>query len=719
MDATIIPLFKQYADMGIRTFAVNENKRPLRKEDWRTYAAINETPTSEFGDVFAAVVPEDILIVDIDTKKEKKGIESWKQLCTDLGLSEDERKTATVQTPTGGFHLYFTKPANCPATAYKLKSYPDIEFLTSTADQSKYVIGAGSKIGGKEYQVVTPLNQRKPIPAALLTALASAAVAPKKLAGGTKASEFFDTEENIKRFIAYIDKAPGATEGANGDNATYVMACIGRDFGLSHGKTLEIMLSHFNPKCTPPWTEAQIDEKVHHAYHYAKNDQGTLALENQFSLLTTVDAAADAANMHWDLDRDKTLKATLRNCINLLKCRKTLSAAIQKNLFTGAIEVNGPVPWAPHREANSNQWTDEDDLHLKEWLAEEHNVNFSSQDIRETVALTAVKNKYHPVKRYLENLKWDGIPRIDKWLTLYANAADNAYTNKVGVMTLVAAIKRVYNPGCKYDHIMVLEGGQGIFKSTMCQRLAKNWYVCPTALDPKSADAVATLRKGWICEIAEMAAFRGYNADDIKAFLSREVDEVRFAYGHNNMTVKRHGIMIGTFNPNRQVTYLNDPTGNRRFLPIDCGNQALKLTAFERDVDQLWAEAKVRYDAGEETFIRLGSPEYALAEQEISKRLISDAWESIIIEYLVAGNRKAISTTQIFTECLGRPAGACSKGDQMRIAAILKDLGYDKNRNSKSSLYTFNKNKANHLALGQADRLEIIGTTPNDDHFEI
>lgn len=154
------------------------------------------------------------------------------------------------------------------------------------------------------------------------------------------------------------------------------------------------------------------------------------------------------------------------------------------------------------------------------------------------------------------------------------------------------------------------------------------------------------------------------------------------------MEYRRHGICIGTFNPHKYASYLRDTTGNRRFLPIACGPK-IAINDLARDRDQLWAEAYQRYLAGEAIHIVKGSPEEIIHSNEVKNRLVGDAWETIIAEYLALHKITTISVNAVYTDCLMRAIGTCTRSDQMRIASILKDLGFVRERNKTGTGYVY------------------------------
>jgi hypothetical protein len=234
------------------------------------------------------------------------------------------------------------------------------------------------------------------------------------------------------------------------------------------------------------------------------------------------------------------------------------------------------------------------------------------------------RNRFDPVLDYLAGLKWDGRPRLDRWLIDYLGAEDSPLNRAFGRKTLLAAVRRVRQPGCKFDYLLVLEGPQGAYKSTAIRVLAGDDNFSDAAIkwdDPKQQRE--TMRGVWIHEIAELTGLKKADVEAIKSFLSRQDDSGRGAYDRLPTSQRRHGISIGTINPvGTRAEYLNDPTGARRFWPVKIGTIDLRAIEFNRD--QLWAEAAHIEATGETLDLPAGLHAAAKIQQE--ERRIHDPW---------------------------------------------------------------------------------------------
>lgn len=248
------------------------------------------------------------------------------------------------------------------------------------------------------------------------------------------------------------------------------------------------------------------------------------------------------------------------------------------------------------------EWEGHDDSLTAMWLARTEAFTPSSALVAETIEVIAREHAFHPVRIYLEGLVWDGTSRIDDWLTDLLGAAGNDYTRLVARFFLIGMVKRVMEPGCKFDYCLVLEGRQGMFKSSALRVLGGPWFK-DTDLDLQNKDAMTALQGAWLYEIAEMDSLTRAEASKQKSFLSRQVDEFRPVYGRREVRLPRQVVFAGTTN---SWEWNKDPTGGRRFWPIEVSDVDLQALAAQRD--QLFAEALVEY--------RKGSPCYPDREQQ-------------------------------------------------------------------------------------------------------
>ncbi len=261
-----------------------------------------------------------------------------------------------------------------------------------------------------------------------------------------------------------------------------------------------------------------------------------------------------------------------------------------------ARQLVGPI-WQVRDTLNGEAWSTARDYAVRSIIETPktqggYDIKVSDRDLKAATVLAAHGNGFHPIREYLDRVAWDGVERIDRLFVDYLGSDDNIYTRQVARLMMVAAVARVFEPGCKWDHAVILEGVQGVGKSTFIRILGRNWSVelDGNFHDPK--DMVEKLQGGWIVELPELSGFSKADVQSIKAFVSRQFDKVRLAYEARAQEFPRQSILIGSTNDRE---YLRDATGGRRFLPIECHVTAIDNARFRKEVDQYWAEAMAVY----------------------------------------------------------------------------------------------------------------------------
>jgi hypothetical protein len=283
----------------------------------------------------------------------------------------------------------------------------------------------------------------------------------------------------------------------------------------------------------------------------------------------------------------------------------------------------------------------------------------------------ARRDPFHPVRDYLDGLKWDGVKRLDTWLTSYGKAKDTPYVRAVGALLLIAAVRRVRRPGCKFDEMVVFEGPQGTNKSSMLATLAVNpdWFSDDLPLGADSKKMIERLRGRWIVEAAELNGMRRADVEHLKSFLSRQLDRARMSYDRMITEQPRQCIPVGTTN---HVQYLRDLTGNRRYWPVKV--EAFDLAALTRDRDQLWAEAAMRESQAES--IRLDPALWEEAKIEQSERTMDDPW----IEQIdgVLGDMEGKIVAADAWNVIGLPPGNRTQDHNSRFGRVMRALGWQR-----------------------------------------
>jgi hypothetical protein len=296
-----------------------------------------------------------------------------------------------------------------------------------------------------------------------------------------------------------------------------------------------------------------------------------------------------------------------------------------------------------------------------------------AENVRDAVNQFCLENSFHPIRDMLAGLSWDRTPRIDTWLVDYLGAEDTPLNRTIGPIILIAAVRRVRQPGVKFDQIPVLEGVQGSGKSTALRTLAGEGFHSDQEILTQEARTQMELLEGvWFYELGEVEGLNRAEVNKIKAFASRQEDRSRMAYGRFIESRPRQAIFIGTTN---ETSYLRDQTGNRRFWPIKTGT--IDLERLRRDRDLLLAEAAYREQQGESIMLSPSLWDAAAVEQ--AERLEEDPWlERLAKEKGKAyGNVVRVETGDLLAEVLSIPLERQNQGHGKRLATLMRKLGWE------------------------------------------
>ena len=692
--------FCAYIDAGMMLFpCVGYSKIPAKKG----FLEIPFDPEFNPEDHnYGVLLRNRYLVIDCDPRNYEKGDKPLTRLLTELEIDPAIfKQTFTVKTPNAGFHIYFKKP-EAVSLVNSLKEFPGIEFKT------KFIMACGSFIDKtpKGEPVNRPYKPEFNTPGRILACPLSLLNRLKKLDAPQQALEATitpDNEADITAFTQHCRIVEPAIEGRNGDLRTFQVACMGREFGLSQEKTLEIMLDVFNPRCQPTWHDEDLKLKVQNAYEYStRTPQGVKSIQNSF---TPLDNVKTEVKIKYQQNPHGQIK---KNFFNLRmffdyptvhqpdgQNKKILSIPPIGNYlgfdqFSHNIIWVKPAPWFK----TSPEWSDEDAIEFKSILSENLAMDYPVDIIHEVAGICASRRAFHPVRDYLNSCSWDGISRIDRWLSLYCGVVDNSYTRFIGRKTLVAAVARIFDPGVKFDHVLVLEGMQGVGKSYMWHILASPWFTdAPLHIQDKSA--IETMRGKWIIELAEMDALTKYESQTIKGFLSRTEDRARMAYERKAKNFPRQNIFVGSLNP-ELTGWLKDKTGNRRYWPVSVSSIDLKELKHVRH--ELWAEAVEIYKRGEDLFV--GDARMRdIMHQEVESRMQEDPWFTIIEEYLHEHGVKdhmtehgiVVGAAELYSRCIGGGNSTFRALESNRITSVLHKLGFEKTRRVGKMGYVFVK----------------------------
>jgi energy-coupling factor transporter ATP-binding protein EcfA2 len=333
------------------------------------------------------------------------------------------------------------------------------------------------------------------------------------------------------------------------------------------------------------------------------------------------------------------------------------------NVWENKIEVCRDGGWKAYDDAEACE------IRLHCWRLDSQ---CSASEIDDLVRSEARRHAHHPLKDYIDGLKWDGLSRIDAWLTAYTGALDTPLTRAFARIVLIAAIRRVLKPGTKFDEALVLEGPQGCGKSTAIRILAGEYFTDSVSFGADDKVLMEQLRGKWLAEISELSGLKRGQIEQVKATQSRRVLRARPAYGRNAEEMPAHYIFVGTTN---SPEYLRDNTGNRRFWPVNV--QRLDLDALARDRDQLWAEAAAREAAGES--IELPQELWTHAAQEQQARMEIEPWlEALESRFQDRKGRVLLSSVWGLLGML-TPKDQDSR-TRSRLGAVMTRLGFEKKR---------------------------------------
>lgn len=323
---------------------------------------------------------------------------------------------------------------------------------------------------------------------------------------------------------------------------------------------------------------------------------------------------------------------------------------------------------------------------------------------RDVVEDECRQHPYHPVKDYLNGLKWDGTFRTEEWLITTAGAEDAPFVRAVSKAFLIAAVKRIFEPGCKFDEMLVLESEvQGLNKSQAISTLTRHWewYSDSLPLDGDDKKVIEQTRGKWILEAGELKGMRKSEVEHLKAFLSRQVDRSRLAWGKLTAEVPRCFVIVGTTN---SFIYLKDSTGNRRFWPVRIS--AFDLVKLAEAVDQLWAEAVACWRAGEDC--RLDPKLWGAAAEEQEARLAIDPWIDMIASRL---DQAEVTTGKMTCDrarqIIDMGEGQWTHEAMTRFSEAIKQLGWEHKRKKHRGIATWHYAKGKDA--GEQERVIYVG----------
>lgn len=560
-----------------------------------------------------------VIDVDLDNDKGEDGYITLREWESEHG---ELPETACATTPRGGMHLYFISDEPVSSTVNK-------ELGIDVRAEGGFVVAPPSiRDDGRLYEWDLHIEDY----------------------GITKA------DKNVKEFIAKVQEGRGSTErfelpdrirSGERNDTLFKYACSLQAHSVPDDDIVKSVIAVNNSLCDKPLDNAECEKIVRSALSKKKglSDEVKASKRNVFRLLDCNDKGAPYQ--------------TITNCMTVLTHDARLAGRFGYNEVAYTKTIECPVPW-DDREC-TRQISDIDYSQFAAYLEKEYGLHSKPKAI-DAIANVCSHNRYNPIVEWLESLKWDGQPRVGGLLPLCLGCLETRYNTEVMKLFMRGAIARVVEPGCQFDEMIVLVGGQGIGKSTFLRKLAHqpNWF--DGNFNTIEGDtAVERLRGKWLLEMAELLSLKkAKEVEAVKSFITNRIDTIRPKYAKETEDRPRTCVFAGTTN---DMDFLSDPTGNRRFLPVHCGASERQEFLFSDEaqdfIDQCWAEMYAAWKAGDRK-LELPMDILAMAEKIREDHTEDDPRVALIQQYLDAKMQKAED-----------PEGVASR---VCVTEILKDV---------------------------------------------
>ncbi len=709
----------RYAQLNWRLLPVKKlAKKPILL-DWVNQASCdtgviaewcNEYPGCNFG--VATGEASGFFVLDVDPSK--GGLEALAALEAEHG---DLPHGPEQQTGSGGYHYLFQLP-DFPVTnsVERLGKGLDIR-----GNGGQIVISPSVTEKGPYQWVTAPWDApAPPAPEWILSKLRPRADLARPITDYTPHVFPVATAEVLEEARAALEAHGPAIEGQGGDQHTHVAArIVGNDFALSEAEAWPLLLG-WNETCQPPWSESALRAKLQGGMRDGaikpygnRREVDPLASIRALIEAHRADPAGDtdclkllescrtlefhdpAARQRAEIELKSYTQLSVRS-IALPKARPPprdpsdvlsgwhgfdLTAGGQPvtnlhNVVTILERAEAPigvdtflqrvVMVTPEQEIR--EWSDDDDFKLTFRIQKEHKItNMPVQTVNHGVTTYALKRTMNCALNMIKSEKWDGRPRLSGFFRLAFGAEDNEYTRCAGRNFIMGMVARVLRPGCKVDTMPILEGVQGLFKSTALKELVGERFFAEASESPTSKDFFQALTGKMLVEVGEMDAFSRHDVAAVKRVLSCAVDRYRAPYERRSRDWPRQGVFAGTTNSS---DWHKDESGARRFWPILC--HLIDLELIRRDRLQLFAEALEYVEAGMPWWEM--PKELTEAAQEARRQ--EHPWEAILADYLEG--KSEVTITEALLIGLEKQVGQLTKGDQMTCGLVLRRLGFQR-----------------------------------------
>lgn len=611
----------EYAKKGFAVFPLKyRDKVPLTRngcKDATTDAAQikawwQKYPNANIG-LATGSVSQNVFVIDLDID-EDRGIDGYHSLEDWQREHGDFPETWTAITGRGGYHLYYRGNG-------KIKNRAGIIDGVDIRGNGGYVVAPPSiHKNGRRYDWEYSPDEFE-------------------IAKADNNVEYFLNHDDQKQGAAFT--MPNIVAAGQRNQMLFRFACMMQAKGASDQSVFAATMAENESTCSPPLSEREVRIIVSSATKYEKgkpihiDSEGVATRENKDDVIGNPEWVLNFLDCNHDKDGNiKSVKQFVHNFEIVMDKDDRFAGKIRFNEFAQQLYLCGNVPW--EKEDNCRAWSSHDDSALFSLIQADYGLK-SRQDFADALKNVSMRNKFHPVRELLDSLTWDGKEHIRSLLPEYHGAEDSDYTYQVMRLWMLGAVSRVYKPGNKFDYTIILQGSQGIGKSTFLKLMAldDSWF--NDSLDSLDSDkAVQSLTGSWIIELAELKSLArtAGGVESVKRFLTATQDKYRIPYERRADTFYRQCVFAGTTNKD---DFLQDETGNRRFLIIHTGvikpSKSLFTPEVMDDIKQAWAEA-VHIWKNEKPQLILPEAYMQEAKELQEANMADDGKRGIIQEYL-------------------------------------------------------------------------------------
>lgn len=578
-----------------------------------------------------------LVVVDIDPKS--GGDEGFEETVARLGALPD---TVECLTGGGGRHIYLSVPEGTQVRNSASKLAPGVDVR---GDGGYVVAPPSGHASGRAYAWESSCRPDEvevaPMPATWLAALVRPAPKLRVIEGGR------------------------VGEGARND-VLFKLACSMRSAGLGGSAILAALLAHNDERCDPPLDPAEVKGIATSVERYPEG----LSPEYEARRAEAEQRRADAQSRPVEISsewmqelfmtRDNRVKNTFANVCTILR-RDPAYSTLAWNEMALMPELDS----APAGDARMGL--------VREAIERQYGFSPGADLLAQAVVTVASAAAYHPVRRYLRGLQWDGKHRLTTYARDLLGATSDIECQMVRAW-FVSAVARVLSPGCKVDTVLVLVGPQGARKSTFFGALAGADWFSDSHVDMGSKDVYLQLGGKWVIEWGEVERIIGRRGtDEVKSFISSRADTFRAPYARAAQTVPRTCVLVGTTN---EDSILHDATGSRRFWCVRVRVPRIDSARIAAERDQLWAEAVEGFGAGEQWWLDEDSS--GAHEQNAEQFRVADPWEPAIAHWIAINHAPTYTTAHLLQQALGLELKAIGQREQVRAAAIMTRLGFER-----------------------------------------